>query len=60
MTPRWGSIRPMSMGNPSSSYVSAVMIFVADIFLISSGDRQANLIDPILFETPRIIVKSSS
>ncbi len=45
MTPRWESMRPMSIGKPSSSYVSAVMIFVADIRRISSGLRRANLID---------------
>src|SRR5207249_3716906 len=52
MTPRWESIRPMSIGNPSSSYVSAVMIFVADIRRISSGLNRANLIAWIRFVTP--------
>jgi len=44
---------PMSIGNPSSSYVSAVMIFVADIRRHSSGLRRANLIAWIRFVTPR-------
>jgi len=33
-----------------------VMTLVADMRLISSGEIVANLIDPILFETPRIIL----
>jgi hypothetical protein len=44
----------MSIGKPSSSYVSAVMIFVADIRRISSGLSRANLIAWIRFVTPRI------
>ncbi len=58
ITPRCGSIRPMSIGKPSSSYVSAVMIFVALILRISSGDSCANLIADILFVTPDIIISS--
>src|SRR6056297_3599150 len=47
MTPSRGSISPMSMGKPSSSYVSAVMILVADISRYSSGSISPKLISPI-------------
>jgi hypothetical protein len=48
----------MSMGKPSSSYVSAVIIFVADILRTSSGDSMANLIADILLVTPVTIISN--
>jgi len=49
MTPRRGSISPMSMGKPSSSYVSAVMTFVALISRYSSGSIRPKLGGPDRF-----------
>ncbi len=49
ITPIWRSIRPLSSGKPSSSYVSAVVTLTALIFLISSGERSAKFSELILF-----------
>ena len=48
ITPSLVSINPISMGKPSSSYVSAVMILVTLIFLNSLGEISPNLICFIL------------
>ena len=58
MTPMCGSIRPISMGKPSSSYVSAVIIFIEDILRASSGDIIANLIPCILRLTPLTFIST--
>src|SRR3989344_7469738 len=63
MTPRWLSIRPPSIGEPSLSYVSGLFISIADIFLICSGESILNstaliLLSIIFHHNPKIKILS--